>query len=165
MKLFNTAMAAWPEHRQWMNVLTIGKVENCFLMGSRRWCPERVSVSTDWDFCALIPAGIARTMPGVGFSALYGITNVVILPPGDYVKEGPMARLDIARVTFFDKYTVDVAVETNEERFRKRDIQHHRLTTADMDDFYEFMGEMWTGFTGSQRYRLACKYILGEEAV
>ena len=164
MKLFNTAMAAWPEHQRWMNVLTLEKVEGYFLMGSRRWCPERVSLFTDWDFCALIPTGITRTTPGL-YGKLYGVTNIKVLEPGDYVKEGPMALLDVARLTFFDRFTVDVAVETDKERFDLRDRQQRRLATADKEDFYNFMGEMWGGFTGAQRYRLACKYILGENAV
>ncbi|MCA9333536.1 hypothetical protein KC963_00650 [Candidatus Saccharibacteria bacterium] len=165
MKLFNMGMNAWGDHTQWMRILTEGPVEGYFLMGSRAWCPERATVLSDWDFCALMPQGYCHKHLYSIIEKVWGITGVRRLEPGEYVKQGPMALLDIARVTFFDRYTVDVAIETIEERFLQRKGQHYRLAGADRNEFYGFIEGMWEGFTGSQRYRLACKYVLGENAV
>lgn len=165
MKLFNMGMNAWGDHAQWMRILTEGPVKGYFLMGSRAWCPDKVTFFSDWDFCALMPNGYCQQELYGITATLWGITGIEVLEPGEYVKQGPMALLDIARVTFFDRYKVDVAVETDEKRFTMRRDQHSCLQRADKTKFYSLLGDMWGGFTGAQRYRLACKYVLGENAV
>lgn len=165
MKLFNMGMNAWGDHSRWMRILTDGPVKDYFLMGSRAWCPNQVTFSSDWDFCALMPNGYyPKELSGLT-KTVWGITGIERMEPGNYAKQGPMALLDIARVTFFDRYTVDVAIEPSEDRYMARRDQHSRLLHADKTEFYDFLGDMWSGFTGAQRYRLACKYVLGENAI